>query len=120
MSDYHVFVHTGGCRDWPRFTVRNSRGEHWTGHRWSSDPNEALVFNLDEEASQIAGKLFRENNQRLFVGSFAIRVECDRAFTLDELKKFYTEKFRGLLVDGDFGAERIEVEMGWDDMMEIE
>jgi hypothetical protein len=75
---------------------------------------------LDQEASQIAEKLFRENNQRLFVGSFAIRVECDRAFTLDELRTFYNDKFRGLLLDGDFGAKRIEVEMGWDEMTEIE
>jgi hypothetical protein len=35
------------------------------------------------------------------------------------LKRFYIEKFRGLLLDGDFGAERLEVEMGWDDMQEI-
>lgn len=119
MPDLHIYVSPRGCGQWPRWVIRNNRGELWTGDGWAEKPTEALLFHSDEEATEKAIELNRESCQRLFVCSMALRVESDKPFSAEELKDFLDRCFRGLLLEGDFDGAKIEVEVGWDEIQEI-
>ena len=120
MPDYHVFVHAGGCRDWPRFTVRNSRGQFWTGDSWTENPHDALLFLSDDEASAKVTELTLASTERMVVTTVAIRVDREKPFTILELQEFLEANFRGFLLDGDFDGARIEVQADFDELREIE
>lgn len=120
MGNLHIFVHTCGGKQWPRFVVRNNRGQLWTGDSWTTEPRDALLFNSDEEATAKVSELTLASTERMVVTTVAIRVDREKPFTIVELQEFLETSFRGFMLDGDFGGARIEVQPDFDELREIE
>jgi hypothetical protein len=120
MPNLHIYVHTCGSKQWPRFLIRNNRGQLWSGDGWTEKPQDALLFNSDDEASAKVGELMLASTERMVVTTVAIRVDREKPFTIVELQKFLEASFRGFLLDGDFGGARIEVQPDFDELREIE
>lgn len=120
MSDLHIYVHSCGDKSWPRFVIRNNRGQLWNGDNWTTKPHDALLFKSDEEASAKVTELTLASTERMVVTTVAIRIDREKPFTIVELREFLETSFRGFMLDGDFGGARIEVQADFDELREIE
>ena len=120
MPDLHIYVSPRGCSRWPRWVIRNNRGELWSGDGWTEKPNEALLFHSDSEATEKVTELTLASTERLVVTTVCIRVDREKPFTIAELQEFFATNFRGLLLDGDFDGATFEVQPDWEDLREIE
>lgn len=95
MGNLHIYVHVCGNKQWPRFVVRNSRGQLWTGDNWTTEPRDALLFNSDDEALAKVSELTLASTERMVVTTVAIRVDREKPFTIVELQEFLGANFRG-------------------------
>lgn len=120
MPNLHIFVHSCGNKSWPRYVIKNNRGQLWTGDNWTTKPKDALLFNSDDEASAKVSELTLASTERMVVTTVAIRVDREKPFTIVELQEFLEANFRGFMLDGDFGGARIEVQADFDELREIE
>jgi hypothetical protein len=120
MPNLHIHVHACGDKNWPRFVIRNCRGQLWSGDSWTTEPRDALMFNSEEEASAKVGELTLASTERMVVTTVAIRVDREKPFTILELQEFLATSFRGLHLDGDFNGATFQVEPDWEDLREIE
>lgn len=120
MGGLHIFVQSCGGRQWPRFVIKNNRGQLWDGDNWTTEPKDALLFHSDEEATAKVTELTLASKERMVVTTVAIRVDRETPFTIVELQEFLEAHFRGFTLDGDFGGARIEVQADWEDLREIE
>jgi hypothetical protein len=120
MPDLHIYVHSCGGKQWPRFVIKNNRGQLWSGDNWTNQPQDALLFNSDEEALAKVTELTLASTERLVVTTFAIRVDRAKPFSIAELQEYLATSFRGLLLDGDFSGATFQVEPDWDELREIE
>lgn len=119
MSDWHCQVECCGSQQWPRFVLRDCRGKTWTGDGWTNCAHDAVLFNDETEATQRATELNRRLTHGLFVTHMGLSVESDKPFSVEQLKEYLTENFRGLLLAGQFENAHFEVRVDWSDLNEI-
>lgn len=120
MPYLHIYVSQCGTEQWPRFVVKNNRGEWWTGDKWTRQSDDALMFNSDAEAMAKVTEITLAPNDRLLTTTICLRVDRDKPFTLLELQEFLANNVRGLLLDGDFDGAVFEIDLDVEELREIE